>query len=127
MRSYIAFSILLFAACSGKQDVQPPVGVMSRDSMVQAMATMHIVESRIMQFDGRNLSREIKSAVIQEELSKSGIDTMSFNRSFDWYALHPDLFSAMYDDILSEISRRQEGVSDKSQVTSDKRRPEPVR
>jgi hypothetical protein len=113
MRSYIAFSILLFAACSGKQDVQPPVGVMSRDSMVQAMATMHIVESRIMQFDGRNLSREIKSAVIQEELSKSGIDTMSFNRSFDWYSLHPDLFSAMYDDILSEISRRQEGVSDK--------------
>ena len=127
MRSFLVLSIFCLVACSGKQGIKPPVGVMSRDSMVSAMATMHIAESRIMQFDGRNLSREIKSAVIQEELSKSGIDTMSFNRSFDWYALHPDLFSAMYDDILSEISRRQEGVSDKSQVTSDKRRPEPVR
>ncbi|MFM7823645.1 MAG: DUF4296 domain-containing protein [Bacteroidota bacterium] len=113
IRRLLAFSILLFTACTGKQEIQPPTGVMSRDSMVQAMATMHIAESRIMQSDNRNLSREIKSAVIQQELSKSGIDTASFNRSFDWYALHPDIFSAMYDDILSEISRRQEGVSNK--------------
>ena len=120
MPRFLALSILLIAACSDKHEIQPPAGVMTRDSMVQAMATMHIAESRIMQSENRNLSREIKSAVIQKELSKSGIDTASFNRSFDWYALHPDLFSAMYDDILSEISRRQEKANDKLQVTSDK-------
>lgn len=112
MQRFLALSILLLAACSDKHEIQPPTGVMTRDSMVQAMATMHIAESRIMQSENRNLSREIKSAVIQKELSKSGIDTASFNRSFDWYALHPDLFSAMYDDILSEISRRQEKAND---------------
>ncbi|MFM7900705.1 MAG: DUF4296 domain-containing protein, partial [Bacteroidota bacterium] len=109
MHRLLAFSILLFTACSGKHEIQPPTGVMSRDSMVQAMASMHIAESRIMQSDNRNLSREIKSAVIQQELSKSGIDTASFNRSCDWYALQPDVCSDMYDDIRSEISRRQEG------------------
>ena len=113
-------SCLLFVACflastgcSDKNEVTLPQGILPRDSMVQAMATMHIAESRIMQSENPNLSREIKSAVVQQELSKSGIDTAVFNRRFDWYALHPDLFSVMYDDILSEISRRQEIANDK--------------
>lgn len=113
MRSFLVLSIFCLVACSGKQEIKPPVGVMSRDSMVSAMATMHIAESRIMQSDNRNLSREVKSTVIQAELSKSGIDTMAFNRSFDWYALHPELFSSMYDDILSEISRRGADTNNK--------------
>jgi hypothetical protein len=90
-----------------------PADVMSRDSMVQVMATVHITEARIMQANNQQLKQEEKSRFVLQSLSNHQIDTALFNRSFSWYASHPDLFSEMYDDILSEISRRQVGISDK--------------
>lgn len=111
----IAISMLLgFPACGGgKKDMVTPPEVLIRDSMVQVMATIHIAEARIMQANDQQLKQSVKSNFVLESLNKHQVDTALFNRSFDWYASHPEMFSELYDDVLSEISRRQAEANDK--------------
>jgi hypothetical protein len=107
--SGLLWLLVLVAGCDqdSTKELQPPANVLSRDSMVQVMATIHITESRIMQANDLGLKQDDKSRLLLLSLNKHQVDTSLFNRSFSWYASHPELFSVMYDDIISEISRRQ--------------------
>lgn len=106
--------VAFLIGCSGEpQQLQPPVGVLSRDSMVQVMAAVHIAEAQIMQSSKPNFSQSIKSEHLQQALDSANVDTATFTRSFEWYAAHPEIFTLLYDDILSEITKRGSVTSDK--------------
>ncbi|MFN5324813.1 MAG: DUF4296 domain-containing protein [Bacteroidota bacterium] len=105
----IALSMLLsFPSCGGgKKDLVTPPEVLTRDSMVQVMASIHIAEAQIQQSGMHSVNQAIKSEVILQTLRSENVDTARFNNSFDWYASHPEFFASIYDDILAEIGRRQ--------------------
>jgi hypothetical protein len=106
--------VAFLIGCTGEpQQLQPPVGVLSRDSMVQVMASVHIAEAQIMQSSKPNFSQSLKSEYLLAALKSANVDTATFTRSFEWYAAHPEIFTVLYDDILSEITKRGSVTSDK--------------
>lgn len=98
---------LWMISCSGKKEIKIPDDVYPRDSMVLVMAEVHISEAFLMQQDYRQDQKRFKEAYMQQTLAGAGIDTAKFNRSFDFYSSNPALFTQIYDEVITEISKRQ--------------------
>lgn len=98
---------LVIASCSGKTEKEIPEDVFSRDSMVMVMAKIHIAEALLNQYGSQTSQIDFKAAYFQKLIQENGIDTARFNRSFDFYASNPGIFSSVYEDVINEISRQQ--------------------
>jgi hypothetical protein len=102
---------LLFLAasiysCKPKED-PVPAKVIGRDTMVNLLADLHLAEAKMLVSGKEFNSSVLKSAYLQNVLLKAKIDTARFSESFQFYATHPALFSSVYDDVITEISKRQ--------------------
>jgi Domain of unknown function (DUF4296) len=105
--TFMALAIFVLASCQSESTQEIPAGVISRDSMVKIMADVHIAEARMQISDIRNSNPALKNTYLQEVLRRSGTDTARFNFSFKYYSGNPEIFAAMYEDVIVEISKRQ--------------------
>jgi len=100
------FALIFLTGCR-KSTEEIPRGIISRDSMIFIMADIHIAEARIMKSGSKSSNRDLRSAYMQKVLTKSGVDTARFRKSFDYYSLHPEIFAEMYEDVVVVISKKQ--------------------
>lgn len=98
--------IQLFMAC-GKKETEIPPGVLPADQMISVLADIHIAEARLQIADVRSSNPDLKNKYVAEVLSRHKINTSLFNKSFDYYSSHPELFSQMYEKVIEEISKQQ--------------------
>ena len=75
--------------------------------MVMIMAKIHIAESLLNQYGSQTSQIDFKAAYLQKLIHVNSIDTARFNRSFNFYASQPDIFTGVYEDVINEISRQQ--------------------
>ncbi len=95
------------ASCSKTTEKKIPDDVFSRDSMVMIMAKIHIAEALLHQYGSQTSQIDFKAAYLQKLIHDNSIDTARFNRSFNFYASQPDIFTGVYEDVINEISRQQ--------------------
>lgn len=91
------------------QEELPP-GILPADSMVMVMTELHLLESKMMLLGNRNISATEKGAYLKGMLDSTGLDSARFTASFEYYAGKPELFTEIYEKVITEISRRQAAV-----------------
>jgi hypothetical protein len=104
----IASAVVFVAACNpekGQEEI--PAEIIPPDSMVQLLADIHIAESRLLLTGAGQDARLPKSAYIHQVLQSRNIDTVAFNRSFEFYSNHPAIFEKVYEGVTEEIGKRQ--------------------
>jgi hypothetical protein len=73
------------------------------------MADVHIAESRLVQYGYKPDNHDFRSEYMFNVMVKAGVDTTRFNESFKFYSSHPAYFHDMYEEVITEISKRQAG------------------
>jgi hypothetical protein len=103
----LIFFLLLFSACNDQDPEKIPAEIISRDTMISILADLHIAEARIINAGPVFRDKTLKSAYLQQVLTRAAIDSSRFLKSFEFYSDHPEIFSGMYEQVIVEISKRQ--------------------
>jgi uncharacterized protein DUF4296 len=112
MRVYYKFLPLLFFvcilySCIPEQEQVIPSEIIRPDTMAELMANIHIAESTIMLNRINDRQTERNAVYIRSVLDDNGIDTSRFRNSFDYYTLHPALFSEIYDKVIEKLNEKK--------------------
>lgn len=105
-------AIVLLLCCSvgcNAPGHEPPGDLIPRDSFVQVLADVHVIEARIsheMVVDQRTDSPAQR--YYDEMYAERSITKEQYRRTYTWYTEHPELMKALYDDVLQELGRRKE-------------------
>ena len=86
-----------------------PWGILSHDEMVAVLLDVHVAEAAMKIVDSR-AKRIEKQEYYNQVFVKHNITKKQFDKSLDWYARHPKLLVAIYDDVKKEAERLQERV-----------------
>jgi len=94
-------------ACSAPK-VTIPDDVLSQDKMVSILADVHLAEAAItLKFTNKDTSK-LQAQEFYDFIYKSHKTTKEqFNKSYDFYTSHPELLNKIYDDVLTELSKKQ--------------------
>ncbi len=108
-RSVLALLIIMSCYACSRQEVQVPADVIPRDTMVNILADMHLVEAII---QVRNLGRNdtLKAEAYgryRMVFEKHRVNSEQFIKSLNYYRGEPAYFHDMYGDVLTRLSEEQ--------------------
>jgi hypothetical protein len=86
-----------------------PWDVLSQDEMVAVLLDVHLAEAAMKVVDG-SAKRIEKQEFYNAVFEKHNTTKEHFEKSLDWYAHHPKLLVAVYDEVKKEAERLQERV-----------------
>lgn len=98
--------ILLLILLSG---CMRPWGTLSHDEMVAVLLDVHVAEAAMKVVDG-SAKRIEKQEYYNAVFVKHNTTKEQFENSLDWYARHPKLLVAIYDEVKKEAEQLQERV-----------------
>ena len=85
-----------------------PADLIARDSMIVILADIHIADAVADQKFGQDKpNRAFTNAVQQRIYENHHITAPQFKTSYKYYESHPALMDKMYDQIITEISKRE--------------------
>lgn len=91
---------LVIGAC-GHPEEPLPEGVLAREPFTALMVDMTLTEARMNhEITSMQIVRPPMSRYYADILSAHGTDSLTFRRSFDHYAMRPELMKGIYDDVL---------------------------
>ncbi|HTF02453.1 MAG TPA: DUF4296 domain-containing protein [Bacteroidia bacterium] len=141
------FCLLVFCSSCGQDDesavsvvrMEKPADLIPEDKMIHVMADVHLLESAIGFRSPRPISRmpnapgsgtmspqidiappaqaEQKIMPYYDVFKKHGYTREQYENSLRWYSQNPKHFSEMYDEVISELTRRQAGDQQAPGVT----------
>lgn len=132
MRIYTVLCTLLlvFSACGSKDDetvavMEQPEDLIQRDSMIQIIADVHLLEAALQYRSPRGPSRtpfgmtpedattinilptDQKTLPYYDIFVKHGATREQYERSLQWYMTDAAEYGLMYDEVINELIRRQ--------------------
>jgi hypothetical protein len=107
-RLLIPLFILFFLAACTSNPVEIPPDVLSSDKLIPVLTDIHLAEAMLQIKNlGRNDStRAVAYGYYAEIFRQHKITAEQFRRSMDFYVSQPDLMSAMYDSVITQLSTR---------------------
>ena len=108
MRKLLPVLLILFAACGGREE-RSSADILDREKFKAVLLEATLIEARI----NHELIVDHQNSVptnqyYQDLFKEQGITQEQFGRSFDHYAARPLEMKAIYDEILTELSRRKD-------------------
>lgn len=105
----------LFSSCSRKEE-KIPDDILKKEIMVPLLADIHIAEAAavINSSAYESSKKDIKSAY-HSVFSKYSITENDFRRSMDYYTMHPELLDKIYEEVITELSKKQADLQGKKQ------------
>ena len=104
----ITLLVIIVTACSNDKK-ELPAGVLPHAKMVTVLADIEEAEAR-MQISGMNLTDSSQNAgyrFYKYIFQKNNITDSVFRKSFSYYSNNLELLDKIYDDVITELSRRQ--------------------
>ncbi len=103
----LLISFVLVLGCEST-DSQPD-NLISEQEMAKILVDIHVIEARVNKMALSNLDT---STLVNERLKLSlfkqyKTDSMTFNRSYQFYSTHPDYFERIYEDVIKQLSVRE--------------------
>ncbi|HKR04100.1 MAG TPA: DUF4296 domain-containing protein [Bacteroidia bacterium] len=109
MKNFISILFLCslaFASCSKKEE-KIPADIIPKDRMVQVLVDIHLAEARS-QFNAPfDNSKNVKQAYYKFIFNKYKITYAQLMKSWSFYSEHPAIFTKIYDEVITELSRKQ--------------------
>ena len=94
--------LLLVLSCGGKK---LPKGILTKDKMVPMLVDQHVAEMIYAQRFAVGLKSEsTMDDLYLSILKKYGVDRKVFEESVYYYSKHPDLYGAIYDEVLNRLN-----------------------
>jgi hypothetical protein len=113
MRHFVGLIFLLLCGC--KQEFPDvPKDIIPVEKMKTILIEMHIADS-VAETKAQTGGDEkvLTKSYTAQIFKNNGISREEYLKSFSWYESHPKLLNKMYDDILAELSKREETVGKK--------------
>ncbi|MBK7945342.1 MAG: DUF4296 domain-containing protein [Flavobacteriales bacterium] len=99
--------LILLVACGNSDKV--PEGVLDRERFTQVMVGAMLIEARIHQeMSSAPGENPPMTAYYTDLFAEHGTDSLGFRRSFDHYALRPEVMEAIYDDVVERLRVMQD-------------------
>lgn len=108
---FLCLSFFLFS-CSKKEE-QIPAAIIPKEKMVQVMVDVHLAEARLqmnMAIDNNFITKQSYYKFI---FQKYNITYADLTVSYNYYSAHPEVFSKIYDEVITELSKKQAEASKK--------------
>lgn len=104
-----AFCGLLFS-CGVETPVAPDYCI-NRDTLINVMVDAQINESLslIQGYSGKP-HQELQDVLSEQIYKKYNISKSRLDTTISWYSAHPAQFSDLYNDILSELTKRKSAL-----------------
>jgi hypothetical protein len=107
MRKALLAIAAALAACGHPEPL--PKGVLDRERFTEAMVGMTLLEARMSQEMGAMPSAAPPMARYYDDLYREqGIDSATFRRSFDHYAMRPAEMKAVYEEVVERLRRMKD-------------------
>lgn len=98
--------LLTLISCSKKEE-KIPSDIISKEKMVELLIDFHISQAQLqIQSPVENIS-QLKENYYSFILQKHKTNYNQVKKSFDYYAAHPELFSSVYENVITELSKKQ--------------------
>lgn len=108
---FLCVSVFLLS-CSKKEE-QIPAGIIPKEKMVQVMVDVHLAEARLQMNMAIDNSFVTKQSYYKFIFQKYKISYADLSTSYNYYSAHPEVFSKIYDEVITELSKKQAEASKK--------------
>lgn len=96
-------TVVLLCACGPAAEPEPD-DVLAREPFTELMVDMTLTEARMNhEITSMQIVRPPMSRYYNDILIAHGTDSLTFRRSFDHYAMRPEVMKGIYDDVLERI------------------------
>lgn len=107
MRIIFLIGLLILAGCEQEKEV--PEGMLDRETFKAVLTEAQLIEARINQEMAIRQSREVPMQQYYRELFETyNTDREQFERTFSYYSSDPAELRSIYEEILTELSRRKD-------------------
>ncbi|NNC82116.1 MAG: DUF4296 domain-containing protein [Flavobacteriales bacterium] len=121
MNRILLLSVLVMMACS-QNGPEPPADLLEEEEMVEALVELNLIESvRSMHITAEKKNKVETEAFYNELWERTGIDKDRFLRSFDHYRSDPQRMSQLYEQVASQIKRREDLLNEKKRQEVEER------
>jgi len=107
MKNLTVYIIVLIGAVACTPRPNRPDFVPDQEEMALLLADIYQIEAAISQ-GGRQVNRNDEKFVgyYKDVLDKHGITKLEFDSAVSWYSSYPELYSEVYDEVISTLSQR---------------------
>jgi hypothetical protein len=85
-----------------------PAHFIPKEEMVKLLTEMHLLEATITLRNSQNQNHPPKDTLsVKDVFTHYGETPADFKENFQYYASKPALVSEIYDEVISELTRRQ--------------------
>ncbi|HPJ53514.1 MAG: DUF4296 domain-containing protein [Flavobacteriales bacterium] len=102
-------ALVVWVSCGGTDE--PPPDILPRDRFTEVLLQAQLIEARM----NHELVIEQRTdspieAYYEAMFKEQDVTREQFERTFRWYSERPERLKAVYEDVLTELSRRKEEV-----------------
>ena len=108
----VVVSVLLFQSCARREEVVPKE-IISPDSMVAILVDVHLAEATASMNRINDIQRFSAPELYPVIYKSHHTDSITFRKSFDYYLDHPKKLDKIYEQVISELSRRESEINSK--------------
>lgn len=105
----VIFTVL---SCS-KPETKIPQGVLSKMELVPILVDIHIAQAATGLYNAGDSSHHTMNDYIPYILKIHKVERAVYDSTIAFYTLHPEILQEMYDEVISELSKKQGEVSSK--------------
>ncbi len=107
------FILLVFVYCSCSQPkAEIPEGILTQKEMIPILVDIHIAQAANGLYNAGDTALFTMNDYIPYILKIHHIERALYDSSTAFYTLHPEIMQEMYDEVISELSKKQgEAVS----------------
>lgn len=107
---FVFIITFLFACGSGTEHAPVPENILPKEKMVEIMVEVNLAEAALnLQYVSDN--KVSNSKEYEEVFKRKNISRVQYDESLEYYTQYPELLTAMYDEVLNELSKMQAEVA----------------
>src|SRR4051812_29364775 len=96
--------ISFFCVCScSKKEEKIPKNIISKQKMTEILIDIHLAEAQTQLASRTDNSKSVKQSYYKYIFQKHKISYDQLAKSYQFYAAHPDIFSKIYDDVITGL------------------------
>jgi len=99
--------ILTFLYACAREEVSIPDNILPQEKMVQVLTDIHIAEVTANYKSLADTNKADIKSLYSHVYKEHSITAEEYKRSYQFYLDHPTLLNKLYDEVITELSRRQ--------------------
>ena len=112
------FSLLMLQSCGYKSQKPPavvkPSNLYSKEEMVKLITDVQLLEAAVNLKNAENQNLNKKDTLVYSDLFRKYRTSYSeFQENFNYYASQPEVLGSIYDEVISELTRREAELNKK--------------